>query len=136
LLKLYQKHGFYKEGLVSLVKKGIEGQAIIKQMMLDFRNNPPKSFDGSPVVRMEDYKTSVAKNLIDNTEEKLRVEPSNVLIFYTEDGSKIAMRPSGTEPKIKFYFSVHRPLNDPKNYKKTEAELDEKINRLKKDLGL
>ena len=136
LLKLYQKHGFYKEGLVSLVKKGIEGQAIIKQMMLDFRNNPPKSFDGSPVVRMEDYKTSVAKNLIDNTEEKLRVEPSNVLIFYTEDGSKIAMRPSGTEPKIKFYFSVHQPLNDPKNYKKTEAELDEKINRLKKDLGL
>ena len=136
LLKLYQQHGFYKEGLVSLVKKGIEGQEIITKMMHDFRNNPPQSFDGSPVVRIEDYKTSIAKNIKDGTEETLKVEPSNVLIFYTEDGSKIAMRPSGTEPKIKFYFSVHQPLDDINNYKAVEKALDAKIERLKKDLSL
>jgi len=136
LLKLYQQHGFYKEALVSLVEKGITGQEKIKKMMHDFRNNPPKSFDGSPVVRIEDYQKSKAKNLKDNTEETLKVEPSNVLIFYTEDGSKIAVRPSGTEPKIKFYFSVHQPLKDVKDYKKVEKELDEKINRIKKDLNL
>ena len=136
LLKLYQQHGFYKEGLVSLVKKGIEGQEIITKMMHDFRNDPPQSFDGSPVVRIEDYKTSIAKNIKDSTEETLKVEPSNVLIFYTEDGSKIAMRPSGTEPKIKFYFSVHQPLDDIKNYKAVEKALDAKIERLKKDLSL
>ncbi len=136
LLKLYQQHGFYKEALVSLVKKGIEGQEIIKKMMLNYRNNPPQSFDGSPVIRMEDYKTSIVKNLKNNTEGILSVEKSNVLIFYTEDGSKIAMRPSGTEPKIKFYFSVNLPLNNIKDYKKIEAQLDEKINRIKKDLGV
>ena len=136
LLKLYQQHGFYKEALVSLVKKGIEGQEIITKMMHDFRNNPPQSFDGSPVVRIEDYKTSIAKNLKDGTEETLQVEPSNVLIFYTEDGSKIAMRPSGTEPKIKFYFSVNQPLDDIKNYKEVEKALDTKIERIKKDLSL
>ena len=136
LLKLYKQHGFYKEALVSLVKKGIEGHEMITKMMHDFRNNPPKSFDGSPVVRIEDYKTSIAKNLKDGTEETLKVEPSNVLIFYTEDGSKIAMRPSGTEPKIKFYFSVHQPLDDIKNYKEVEKALDAKIERLKKDLSL
>ncbi len=136
LLKLYQQHDFYKEGLVSLVKKGVEGQELIKKMMKDFRANPPKTFDGSPVVRMEDYLTSEATNFKDNTKEKLTVEPSNVLIFYTEDGSKIAMRPSGTEPKIKFYFSVHKPLKDIKNYKEVEAELDAKIERIKNDLSL
>jgi len=136
LLKLYKQHGFYKEALVSLVKKGIEGHEMITKIMHDFRNNPPQSFDGSPVVRIEDYKTSIAKNLKDGTEETIKVEPSNVLIFYTEDGSKIAMRPSGTEPKIKFYFSVHQPLDDIKNYKGVEKALDAKIERLKKDLSL
>jgi phosphoglucomutase len=136
LLKLYQKHGFYKESLVSLVKKGVEGQEIIKKMMFDFRNNPPQSFDNSPVVRIEDYQISVAKNLQKGTEEKISVEKSNVLIFYTADGSKIAMRPSGTEPKIKFYFSVNMPLDDVKNYKLIEQKLDEKIARIKNDLNL
>ena len=136
LLKLYKQHGFYKEALVSLVKKGIEGHEMITKIMHDFRNNPPQSFDGSPVVRIEDYKTSIAKNLKDGTEETIKVEPSNVLIFYTEDGSKIAMRPSGTEPKIKFYFSVHQPLDEIKNYKGVEKALDAKIERLKKDLSL
>ena len=136
LLKLYKLHGFYKEALVSLVKKGIEGQEIITKMMHDFRNNPPTSFDGSPVVRIEDYKTSIAKNIKNGTEEPIDIEASNVLIFYTEDGSKIAMRPSGTEPKIKFYFSVNKPLDNFENYRRTEQELDAKIERLKKDLSL
>jgi len=136
LLKLYKQHGFYKEDLVSLVKKGIEGQEIIKQMMIDFRENPPKSFDGSPVVRIEDYKTSTVKNLKDGTEESINIEPSNVLIFYTEDGSKIAVRPSGTEPKIKFYFGVNLPLENLEDYKAVEQELDDKIKRIKKDLNL
>ena len=136
LLKLYVRHGFYKEALVSLVKKGIEGQEIIKKMMRDFRHNPPRTFDGSPVVRIEDYKTSVAKNIMEGTEEPIKVPSSNVLIFYAEDGSKIAMRPSGTEPKIKFYFSVNKPLDTIENFKKTEQELDAKIQRLKKDLSL
>ena len=136
LLKLYKQVGFYKEGLVALVKKGIEGKDIIAKMMVDFRENPPKSFIGSPVVRIEDYKTSIAKNLKNNTEEELKVEKSNVLIFYTEDGSKVAVRPSGTEPKIKFYFGVKTELDNIENYKQIEAQLDEKINLLKKDLGL
>ena len=136
LLKLYTQTGFYKEGLVSLVKKGVEGQAIIKQMLVDFRKNPPQSFDGSPVVRIEDYQSSVAKNLEDGTEETLKVEKSNVLIFYTKDESKVAVRPSGTEPKIKFYFSVKLPLKDAGNYKAVEKELDQKIERIKKDLSL
>ena len=136
LLKLYKKHGFYKESLVSLVKKGVEGQEIIKKMMLDFRNNPPEFFDNSPVVRMEDYLTSEAINLQNGSKEILQVEKSNVLIFYTEDGSKIAMRPSGTEPKIKFYFSVNLPLDKIENYRETEQKLDEKIARIKNDLNL
>jgi phosphoglucomutase len=136
LLKLYQQVGFYKEGLVALVKKGIEGKEIIAKMLIEFRENPPKSFDGSPVVCIEDYKTSIAKDLKNNTEKTLNVEKSNVLIFYTEDGSKIAVRPSGTEPKIKFYFGVKADLKNIENYKQVENQLDEKINRIKKDLGL
>ena len=134
LLKLYTQTGFYKEGLVSLVKKGLEGQGIIKQMMIDFRENPPKSFDGSPVVCIEDYLTSKAQNLKDNTVRTLDVEKSNVLIFYTEDGSKIAVRPSGTEPKIKFYFGVKAPLNDVAEYKQIETVLDSKIESIKNSL--
>ena len=136
LLKLYQQVGFYKEGLVSLVKKGIEGKDIIAKMLVDFRENPPKSFDGSPVICIEDYKTSIAKDLKNNTEKQINIEKSNVLIFYTEDGSKIAVRPSGTEPKIKFYFGVKADLKNVENYKQVENQLDEKINRIKKDLGL
>lgn len=136
LLKLYQQYGFYKEALVSLVKKGIEGQKVIKKMMKEFRENPPQSFNNSPVVRIEDYLISTAKNLTDNTIEELKVEKSNVLIFYTAEGSKIAIRPSGTEPKIKFYFSVRQSLNKLEDYKKVEMELDRKIKNLKNDLGL
>jgi len=136
LLKLYQQYGFYKEALVSLVKKGIEGQKMIKKMMKEFRENPPQSFNNSPVVRIEDYLISTAKNLTDNTIEELKVEKSNVLIFYTAEGSKIAIRPSGTEPKIKFYFSVRQSLNKLEDYKKVEMELDRKIKNLKNDLGL
>ncbi len=136
LLKLYQQLGFYKEALISLVKKGIEGKQIIDKMMVDFRENPPASYDNSPVIRVEDYKTSIAKNLKKGTEKKIKVEKSNVLIFYTEDGSKIAVRPSGTEPKIKFYISVNKDLKNISDYQSVEKELDNKIERIKKDLNL
>ncbi len=136
LLKLYKQLGFYKEGLVALVKKGMEGKELIDKMMVDFRENPPKSFDKSPVVRIEDYKTSVAKDLLTGTSTPINVESSNVLIFYTEDGTKVAVRPSGTEPKIKFYFGVKQDLDDVADYKIVETQLDAKIDRVKKDLNL
>ncbi len=134
LLKLYKQLGFYKEDLVSLVKKGIEGKKIIDKMMVDFRENPPKYYDNSPVVRVEDYRTSIAKNLETGEQEDINIEKSNVLIFYTKDGSKIAVRPSGTEPKIKFYFSVKANLNNIDDYKSVEKTLDEKIERIKRDI--
>jgi len=136
LLKLYKQLGFYKEGLVALVKKGMEGKDLIDKMMVDFRENPPKSFDQSPVVKIEDYKTSVAKDLLTGTSTPIKVESSNVLIFYTEDGTKVAVRPSGTEPKIKFYFGVKQNLDNVADYKMVETQLGDKINRVKKDLNL
>ncbi|HMK06677.1 MAG TPA: phospho-sugar mutase, partial [Flavobacterium sp.] len=105
LLNLYVDHGFYKEYLVSLTKKGIQGLAEINQMMVGMRENPVKQIDGQRVVMLEDYKLSIAKNLITGEQETMNVPKSDVLIYYTEDGAKIAARPSGTEPKIKFYVS-------------------------------
>ncbi|MFT4697806.1 MAG: phosphoglucomutase [Flavobacteriaceae bacterium] len=99
--------GFYKEHLISIVKKGKEGAEEISNMMKQFRENPFTKIAGHQVVRIEDYLTSVARNTLTNTSETIDIPKSNVLIYFTEDGSKIAMRPSGTEPKIKFYISVH-----------------------------
>lgn len=136
LLKLYAEHGFYKEKLVSLTKKGIEGAEEIKQMMTDARNNPLKVINGSKVVKFEDYSLSIAKNMITGEEHKIDIPKSNVLIYYTEDGSQIALRPSGTEPKIKFYVSVNTKLNDVSLFKKTEADLDAKAEAILKDMKL
>ena len=136
LIDLYVKHGFYKERLVSMTKKGIEGAEEIKQMMMDARKNPLKVVNGSRVTRIEDYELSVAKNMLTNQEEVIDVPKSNVLIYYTEDQSKIALRPSGTEPKIKFYFSVHTDLDDTKNAQKVEADLDQKIQAIIKEFKL
>lgn len=130
LVKLYQKHGFYKEKLASLVKKGISGEEEIRQIMRDLRENPPADFNGIKVVKVEDYQTSTAKDLLSNAESSLSIPKSNVLIFYLEDGSKIAVRPSGTEPKIKFYVSVNQPLNAVSDYEKTARQLDAKIDDL------
>ncbi len=136
LLELYVQHGFYKESLVSLVKKGIEGAEEIKQTMLDLRNNPPQYLNDEKVVLIEDYQTSIAKNIQDHTERTIDIPTSNVLIFYTESGSKIAARPSGTEPKIKFYISVQEPLKSIANFDDTQNRLDNKIAAIKKDLEL
>lgn len=136
LLNLYVDHGFYKEYLVSLTKKGIAGLAEINQMMIDMRENPVKEINGQRVVVLEDYKMSTAKNLLTGEVENMTVPKSDVLIYYTEDGAKIAARPSGTEPKIKFYFSVNAPLDRVENAKAVEAELDEKIKNILEDLKI
>ncbi len=136
LLDLYTKHGFYKESLVALVRKGIDGAAEIKQTMVDLRNNPPKYINEEKIVLIEDYQTSVAKNIQNHSENNIDVPKSNVLIFYTEDGSKIAARPSGTEPKIKFYISVQSSLDNISDFENAEQHLDGKIEAIKKDLKL
>jgi len=136
LLKLYVKYGFYKEYLISITKKGIEGAAEIKQMMINMRETPRKEINGQRVVMLEDYQSSTAKNLLTDEEETLDMPKSDVLIYYLEDGTKICARPSGTEPKIKFYFSVNEPLDDVKNFKEVEASLDQKIKNIIQELDL
>ncbi|MFY0481993.1 phospho-sugar mutase [Flavobacterium sp. PLA-1-15] len=136
LQNLYVDFGFYKEHLVSLTKKGIEGLAEINQMMVNLRSNPLKEIAGERVVMVEDYKNSTAKNLFTDEVETLNIPKSDVLIYYTEDGSKIAARPSGTEPKIKFYVSVNAPLDNVANANQVEAQLDSKIKNIIADLGV
>jgi phosphomannomutase len=136
LLNLYVDHGFYKEYLVSLTKKGIDGLKEINQMMVDMRENPAKEINGQRVVMLEDYKKSIAKNLLTGEEEPLHIPKSDVLIYYTEDGAKIAARPSGTEPKIKFYVSVNDTLASTMNAPAVEAVLDEKIKNILTDLNI
>ena len=136
LIQLYTKHGFYKERLVSLVKKGIEGAEEIKQVMIDARENPLKVVNGEKVVLIEDYKSSTAKNLQTHEEYKLDIPKSNVLIYYTENGSKIALRPSGTEPKIKFYISVNTTLDNMSDFDETEQLLESKIDAILKDMNI
>ncbi|WP_298238829.1 phospho-sugar mutase [uncultured Algibacter sp.] len=136
LLKLYVEHGFYKEKLVSLTKKGIEGAEEIKQMMTDARNNTLKVINGSKVVKFEDYDLSVSKNMITGEEIAIDIPKSNVLIYYTEDGSQVALRPSGTEPKIKFYVSVNTKLDNVEDFSNTEAALDAKADAILKDMNL
>ncbi len=136
LLQLYVKHGFYKERLVSITKKGIEGAQEIKQIMIDARQNPLTQVNSSKVIRIEDYQLSEAKNTITNTTETLDIPKSNVLIYYTEDGSKIALRPSGTEPKIKFYISVNTTLDNVSAFTTTEQKLESKIENILTDMQL
>lgn len=136
LITLYTEHGFYKEKLISLTKKGIEGAEEIKQMMIDAKENPLKIINGSKVIKFEDYNLSIAKNIITGDETTIDVPKSNVLIYYTEDGSQIALRPSGTEPKIKFYVSVNTTLDSAENFKATEKALDTKAEDILKDMNL
>jgi len=136
LVKLYVEHGFYKEKLISLTKKGIEGAEEIKQMMTDARENPLKTINGSKVVKLEDYDLATSKNMITGEISKMDMPKSNVIIYYTEDGSQIALRPSGTEPKIKFYVSVNSKLDAIENFKSKETELDTKAETILKDMDL
>jgi phosphomannomutase len=130
LLQLYVEHGFYKEHLISITKKGMEGLAEINQMMVTLRENPVKEINGQRVIMLEDYKSSVAKNLLTGEEEIMDMPKADVLIYYTEDGSKICARPSGTEPKIKFYISVNTELDSVENFKKVEDSLNDKIKNI------
>jgi phosphomannomutase len=136
LLNLYVDYGFYKEFLVSITKKGIEGLAEINQMMVNMRTNPLKEINGERIVMMEDYKTSVATNLLTGEKENMSIPKSDVLIYYTEDGAKIAARPSGTEPKIKFYVSVNAMLDSVADFDEVNAILDTKIKRILEDLKI
>lgn len=127
LMNLYVDFGFYKESLISITKKGIEGANEIKQMMVDLRENPLTEIDGERVVCIEDYQSSKGKDFMNDEEFEITIPKSNVLIYYLEDGTKICARPSGTEPKIKFYFSVNAPLSNVDEAKEVENDLDNKI---------
>jgi phosphomannomutase len=127
LLNLYIDFGFYKESLISITKKGIEGANEIKQMMIDLRENPLKEINGQRVICIEDYQAAKGKDFMNNDEFEIKIPKSNVLIYYLEDGSKICARPSGTEPKIKFYFSVNDVLDTIEHAESVEKELDNKI---------
>lgn len=138
LQDLYVKFGFYREGLVNVVRKGKDGAEQIQNMMVEYRNNPPQSILGSKVVKILDYKTleelDVAtgrKSPIDGVEDK-----SNVLQWITEDGTKVSVRPSGTEPKIKFYFGVKAELPSVEQFDEVQTALDAKIEEIKKELNL
>jgi phosphoglucomutase len=130
LIDLYVQYGFYKEHLISITKKGMNGQQEIAEMMENFRSNPPKEMNGSAVVKLLDYDLSKGKNLQSGEEWKINLPKSNVLQFILADGSKISARPSGTEPKIKFYFSVNTKLNSAGDYEKVNAELEARIGGL------
>ncbi len=136
LLDIYLEYGLYKENLVNVVKKGMSGQAEIKAMMEGFRENPPKEIAGSKVKLMNDYKLSRATDVHTGKITPIEITKSDVLQFFLEDGTKISMRPSGTEPKIKFYFSVRADLKSVADFKKTEAKLDGRIEEIIVAMGL
>jgi phosphoglucomutase len=136
LLDIYVKHGFYKEKLVNIVRKGSEGAAQIREMMNTYRNNPPAEINKSKVVKISDYKTQVITDLVEGTKTDTGLIKSDVLQFFLEDGSKISVRPSGTEPKIKFYFSVNTKLSSADKYEETAKLLDKRIDDIISDMKL
>jgi len=136
LLELYAKHGFYKEHLISIVKKGTKGADEIAKMMKDLRENPLSQIDGSKVTWLYDYKISKAKNLVTGETKEITIPKENVLIYYTAEGTKVAARPSGTEPKIKFYFSVNTSLNAISDAKVVAEKLTNKIKRIINEMNL
>lgn len=136
LKEIYIEFGVYKEKLLSLTKKGISGVEEIKAMMKQFRDEPPKEIAGSKLVEIRDYKDGIAKDLINGKTSKINLPKSDVLQFFTEDNSKISVRPSGTEPKIKFYFGVKADLDKPENVDKVESELNNKLEMIVKSLNL
>lgn len=132
LADIYSEFEFYKESLISVTKKGKDGAEQIQKLMTDFRTNPPAEMNGIAVERIVDVKNSTVTDVKSGKVEKLDMDKSNVMQFYLADGSKISARPSGTEPKIKYYFSVHSPLPDPKDYRNTEAALVERLEGLRR----
>ena len=136
MIELYIQYGFYYENLISITKKGMNGQQEIKDMMEGYRQSPPVTIDGEAVVTVLDYELQLGKNLQTGETWKLNLPKSNVLQFITAKGSKISARPSGTEPKIKFYFSVNTELKDRESFDSKYQMLQEKINGIIKDMQL
>jgi phosphoglucomutase len=136
LIDLYLQYGFFKEGLINVVKKGMNGAKEIAAMMEGYRANPPKNIDGKPVEKLLDYELQVGKNLLTGESWTIDLPKSNVLQFLLQDGTSISARPSGTEPKIKFYFSVNTPLTSAAEFDAKEKVLNEKIDRIAREMGL
>ncbi len=136
LLDLYVQYGLYKENLVSITKKGMNGAKEIADMMEGYRSNPPKTIDGVAVAHLLDYELQVGKNLQTGESYQINLPKSNVLQFLLNDGTKISARPSGTEPKIKFYFSVNGKLDNISAFETAEKQLDDKVTRIAKEMGL
>ncbi|MCD4731068.1 MAG: phospho-sugar mutase [Bacteroidales bacterium] len=133
---IYKEFGYYKERLTSIVRKGKEGAEEIQEMMENYRSNPPKSINGSEMVMIKDYLSGKAIDLKNNSESDIDLPKSNVLQFFLEDGSKISIRPSGTEPKIKFYFSVKEVFNDPTQFNEMNDFLEKRIDGIISSLEL
>ena len=136
LTEVYKQFGFYQESLISITRKGKSGAEEIQEMMKDMRNNPPQTIHGSSVLKVYDYQSSEVNDLATGTKEKLDFPKSNVLQYTTEDGTKISARPSGTEPKIKFYFSVKEPLTKSEDFDKVQQMLKDKIESIIQELSL
>jgi phosphoglucomutase len=127
LKQIYVEFDFYWERLISVVKKGKAGAEEIQQMMADYRSMPPVQINGSEVLMIKDYQQSLSKDVKNGTQSAIELPKSNVLQFFTADGSKVSIRPSGTEPKIKFYFGVKAPFDKPQNFDKVHQELDNRV---------
>lgn len=136
LIDCYIQFGFYKEKLISITKKGMSGADEIKQMLKDFKENPVDSVQGSKVLWIEDYNTSISKNVQTGEEKHIDLPKSNVLIYETEDGTRIAARPSGTEPKVKFYMSTNTTLTKAGDFKSVNSQLDSKLEGIVAELNL
>lgn len=136
MIDLYLQYGFYYENLISITRKGMNGQKEIADMMEGYRNNPPSTISGSRVTTLLDYQLQKGTNLVTGESWTIRLPKSNVLQFITADGSKISARPSGTEPKIKFYFSVHTRLESKEAFDATFAVLDNRIKAIIEDMNL
>ena len=136
LIDCYVDFGLYREKLISLTKKGIEGAQEIEEMMNDFKNNPLTEIDGSRVIRIDDYNSSTSTHLHDGKVTAIALPKSNVLIYTAEDGTRMAARPSGTEPKIKFYFSVNSQLAASDEFEESWEALDTKVDRIIEELKL
>lgn len=134
LLDIYHKYGYYQESLLSIVRTGKSGAQQIKDMMSEFRNNPPKMIIGQKVVMINDFQTHISKNILTNKQQTLSLPTSNVLQYFLEDGSKISIRPSGTEPKIKFYFGVKTLFNADDDFSNLHKQSEQKIEEIKKVL--
>jgi len=136
LIEIYMQYGFYKESLLSITKKGKDGADEINQMMVNYRSNPPKSINGQNVIKIMDYQLQIEKDLLSNNENPIHLPKSDVIQFFLNDGTKITVRPSGTEPKIKFYFGVKTEIKDINQFDEANLLVDKKLNAIIESMNL